>query len=164
MIAGHAKFSPDGNFGNTKFYISKSNCYSIIDVRGPNGGIQRSSRNILEIICRNLYTLERSFNWSGWQTFLKTKFGPCSETQKWHGVKVLDDSNDIRVASYLDDPFKSIKITNQSFLESYEVMTPQGLNEKRLEELELFKDFVLEEQKNHQVGNLTNRYICIYAS
>ena len=41
LIAGHTKFGPDGHFGNIKTEIKRSICYSIKDLIGSEGLVQR---------------------------------------------------------------------------------------------------------------------------
>lgn len=54
MVSGHSRFTPDGNFGNLKAYINKSNCYSVLDLLGVDGCVQKSSSNNTEIVYKIL--------------------------------------------------------------------------------------------------------------
>ena len=74
MLACHAKFTPDGNFGNIKICISKSDCNSILDLTDPEGR-QKSSDNNTEIVYKDPRTLALNFNWYDWQVFYKQSLG-----------------------------------------------------------------------------------------
>ena len=51
------------------------------------------------------------------------------------------------IANYIDDPLKQVKIMKQTqSTEGPEVIVPPSLQANRLEELQLLKNFVLEER------------------
>ena len=50
MISGHTKFSPDRRFGQIKSRIKEDDCFSILDLIGSNGKIQKSAYSNYEIV------------------------------------------------------------------------------------------------------------------
>jgi len=145
MIAGHTKFSPDGNFG----YISKANCYSTLNLVGQNGCIQKSSVNNIDMTYKDPLTSELNFQWYDWQKFLRSKFKACNGIQKWHVIKVAEEGDHIQVADDLGTPLKPYQIvTNIPLDEGPDVLSPEFFRANRKIELEFFKDFVLEEHQD----------------
>jgi len=79
MLAGHTKFTSDGNFDNIKPCINKSDCYSILDLTGPEGRVQKSSDNNTEIVYKDPRTLALNFSWYNWQVFYKQSLSLAME-------------------------------------------------------------------------------------
>jgi len=150
MIAGHTKFSPDGNFGNIKTCLMKGNHFSILDLTGPNGVVQRSAKNNVEVTYKDPITGQINFRWRNWQKFFKTKFTSCNGIQKWHVIKINQESQDILVADHLGDTLRPQKImNNKPLVGTPDILEPEGFISNRLEELIFFNDYVTADHYTH---------------
>ena len=149
MISGHTKFSPDGHFGRIKSSIKETNCFSILDLIGEEGKVKKSAYSNYEIVYKDPLTSTINFHWRNWKKFLKDKFLPCVGIRDWHVVKIMQDTNNILVANYVDEPFRSFKIMNSLPAEGGEpdILIPEDISESRLKDLEFFADYVTEDHK-----------------
>jgi len=75
-------FSPDGSFGNIKTCLMKGDNFSVLDLIGPHGVVQKSAINNVEIAYKNPNTGQINFRWRNWKKFLETKFSSCNGIQK----------------------------------------------------------------------------------
>jgi len=151
LTSGHTKFGPDGNFGTIKSNIKRTNLYSIQGLRGSNGLIQTSASDNVEVLYRDPQTGNKAFRFHDWKRFFGKKFLPCTGIRDWHVIKILPEGPNIFVANFINEPFTSVRIMNESIdLEDYiDMIEPEGLTEARLKELEFFKDYLpIEEKEN----------------
>ena len=106
--------------------------------------MQKSSDNNTEIVYKDPPYSCYKFQLVWLASFFKQSLGLAI---KWHVVKVLGHLSDIQAANYVDDLLNQLKIMKQTQLtEGPEVIVPLSLQANRLEELQLLKNFVLEER------------------
>jgi len=95
MIAGHTKFSPDGNFETIKKAIRAGDCYSIKDLLGPSGRIHTSAYNNLDLPYKDPITSNINYEYYNWKEFLSQYFASCTGIRDWHLVKIPQEATSI---------------------------------------------------------------------
>jgi len=116
MLSGHTNFSPDGHFGRIKSCINQNNCFSIVDLVGSEGKIQKSSIFNYEIFYKDPLTSTVNFLWRDWKQFIKERFMSCPGIRDWHCIKIDQEGDEIQVSNFIDKPLRNIKImTNFAF-------------------------------------------------
>jgi len=124
--------------------------FSISDLAGSSGRIRSFAQNNLDVIDKDLRTLQNAFEFYDCKKFFADYFLPCNGIQSWHIIKIKEDGPNIMVANNIGDELQEYKILkkmpNITMMPS--AINPEGCSEDRLSELEYFKEFTYGEHKS----------------
>jgi len=158
MIVGHTKFSPDRHFGTIKKLLKNKGCSSILDLVGPQGLVEKSTKDTKEnkvMTYLDFSTGLRNFEWYEWDEFLRKKFRSCQGIRSWHLIKSEQRRKKIQVANCVGSEYQDFdnEISHVNLIGQPNILQPNELSPTRTNQLKHFESYVTNEHKPFILSN-----------